>query len=132
MKESSIFTRNTGCSGPSTFGFRHAFVIRHSSFIILSAPLFLFLALPLARAAEPLRALLITGGCCHDYEAQKKTLTEGISARANVAWTIVHEGDADGKDHKFSIYQKPDWAGGFDVVVHNECSGGVTNVAWVE
>ena len=85
-----------------------------------------------ARAAEPLRALLITGGCCHDYEAQKKTLTEGISARANVAWTIVHEGDADGKDHKFSIYQKPDWAAGFDVVVHNECSGGVTNVAWVE
>ncbi len=85
-----------------------------------------------ARAAEPLRALLITGGCCHDYEAQKKTLTEGISARANVAWTIFHEGDADGKDHKFSIYQKPDWAARFDVVVHNECSGGVTNVAWVE
>src|SRR6266481_3552378 len=85
-----------------------------------------------AEASEPLRALLITGGCCHDYEGQKKILTEGISARANVTWTIIHEGDAEGKNHKFSIYEKPDWAKGFDVVVHNECSGGVTNVAWVE
>ena len=35
---------------------------------------------------------MVTGGCCHDYEAQKKILSEGISARANVEWTIVHEG----------------------------------------
>src|ERR1041385_110733 len=85
-----------------------------------------------AQAAEPLRALMITGGCCHDYEAQKKILSEGISARANVTWTIIHEGSGDSKDTKFSIYNKPDWASGFDVVVHNECSGMVTNVDWVE
>src|SRR6266850_4708289 len=85
-----------------------------------------------AEAAEPLRALMITGGCCHDYEAQKKILSEGISARANVTWTIIHEGDQDGKDHQFSIYEKPNWAKGFDVIVHNECSGKVTNVVWVE
>src|SRR5262245_31472643 len=83
-------------------------------------------------AAEPLRALLITGGCCHDYEAQKKTLTEGISARANVTWTIIHEGDSSDKDTEYSIYKKPNWAKGFDVVVHNECAGRLTNVAWVE
>src|ERR1700687_617589 len=114
------------------FGFFYSIINRHSSFVILLVPLFLWLALPVARSAEPLRALLITGGCCHDYEAQKKILCEGISARANVVWTILHEGDADGKEHKFSIYEKPDWAKGFDVVVHNECSGSVTNVAWVE
>jgi uncharacterized protein len=85
-----------------------------------------------AQAAEPLHALLITGGCCHDYEAQKKILTEGISARANVTWTILHEGGADDKEHEFSIYKKPDWTKGFDVIVHNECSGQVTNVAFVE
>ncbi len=83
-------------------------------------------------AGEPLRALLVTGGCCHDYESQKKILTEGISARANVDWTVIHEGDDEGKNHKFSIYGKPDWTKGFDVVVHNECSGFVTNVDWVE
>src|SRR5947207_9044038 len=83
-------------------------------------------------SAEPLRALLVTGGCCHDYEAQKKTLTEGISARANVTWTIIHEGDNAGKDTEYSIYKKPDWAKDFDVIVHNECAGQLTNVAWVE
>ena len=31
---------------------------------------------------KPIRALMVTGGCCHDYEAQKKILSEGISARA--------------------------------------------------
>jgi len=83
-------------------------------------------------AVEPLRALMVTGGCCHDYQAQKKILSEGISARAPVVWTIVHEGDADGREHKFSVYEKPDWAKGFDVVLHNECSGMVSNVDWVE
>jgi type 1 glutamine amidotransferase len=96
------------------------------------AVLFLLAGALFTNGAEPLRALMITGGCCHDYTAQKKILSEGISARANITWTIVHEGDSDGKDHKFSIYEKPDWAKGFDVVVHNECSGGVTNVDWVE
>src|SRR6266496_6202905 len=85
-----------------------------------------------SKSAELLRALLVTGGCCHDYEAQKKILSEGISARANVTWTIVHEGSSDSKETKFSAYEKPDWAKGFDVVVHNECSGFVTNVDWVE
>src|SRR5258708_359318 len=80
--------------------------------------------------AEPLRALLVTGGCCHDYEHQKTILTEGISARANVTWTIVHEGD-DTRDHQVSIYEKPDWAKGYDVVLHDECFGYVTNVEFI-
>jgi ribosomal protein S18 acetylase RimI-like enzyme len=85
-----------------------------------------------ALAAEPLHALMIAGGCCHDYTNQTRILAEGISARSHVVWTIVHEGDEDGKDHKFALYEKGDWAKGYDVVVHDECSGGVTNVAWIE
>ena len=81
-------------------------------------------------AAEPIRALLVTGGCCHDYEAQEKILSEGISARANVTWTIVHEGTD--RTHYVSIYTNADWAKGFDVVLHNECFGQATNVAFVE
>lgn len=80
---------------------------------------------------KPLRALMITGGCCHDYENQKRILAEGISARARVEWTVVHEG-GESRDHKVSIYSKPDWAKGYDVVVHNECFGGVTDDAFVE
>lgn len=83
-----------------------------------------------ADGPKPIRALMVTGGCCHDYEAQKKILSEGISARANVEWTIIHEGKD--RTDRVSIYAKPDWAEGFDVVVHNECFGAVDDVAYVE
>lgn len=88
------------------------------------------LVLSAAESKKPLRALLVTGGCCHSFETQKLILSEGISARANVEWTIVHEGDD--REHRVSIYEKADWAKGYDVVVHNECFGFVDDVAFVE
>lgn len=89
------------------------------------------LSLPVHGAApKPIRALMICGGCCHDYEAQKKIISEGVSARANVEWTIFHEGKE--RDHKLTIYDRADWAKGYDVVVHNECFGHVTDVAFIE
>ncbi len=87
----------------------------------------------LALAAEPtrpLRALLVTGGCCHDYTKQKVIIPEGVSARANVVWTVVHEGDD--REHRVSIYSNPDWAKGYDVGVHNGCYGFVNDAAFVE
>ena len=87
---------------------------------------------------RPIKALMVCGGCCHDYEKQKKILSEGITARANVEWTIVHEGipdsarKYDARDHKVSIYEKPDWWKGYDIVVHNECFGAVNDVKFVE
>ena len=46
-----------------------------------------------AAADKPIRALLVCGGCCHDYAHQKDILTKGISARANVEWTIAYDQD---------------------------------------
>jgi hypothetical protein len=65
---------------------------------------------------KPIKALLVTGGCCHDYERQKLILTQGISARADVEWTIVHQGGST-TNTKIPLYENPDWAKGFDVVV---------------
>lgn len=73
---------------------------------------------------------MVTGGCCHDYPNQKRIISEGISARANVNWTIVQEGT--NREHQVSIYTNANWAKGFDVILHNECFGMVTNVAFVE
>ena len=103
----------------------------------LTLPALLLLAsVAFSPSAEPetpaaLKVLMVTGGCCHDYENQKMILAEGLSSRANVEFTIVHEG-GDKRDHKVSIYEKEDWAKGYDVVVHNECFGAVTDVAFVE
>lgn len=83
----------------------------------------------------PIRALMVCGGCCHDYKNQKQILSEGISARANVTWTIVQEDapkGADERGHRVSIYEKPDWWKGYDVIVHNECFGMVADNAFIE
>ncbi len=80
---------------------------------------------------RPIRALLVTGGCCHDYDRQKLILTRGISARANVLWTVVHQGGTS-TDTKIPLYDDPNWADGFDIVVHNECFAHVTDKEFVD
>lgn len=77
-------------------------------------------------AAEPIRALLVLGGCCHDYATQKTLLSEGISKRANVQWSIAYDTDK-GTKHLNPIYENEDWAKGFDVIVHDECCSDVTD-----
>jgi len=84
-----------------------------------------------AADAKPLRALYITGGCCHDYNKQKVIIPEGVSARANVTWEIVQEGGTATK-HRVSIYEKSGWSKGYDIVVHNECFADVDDAQFVE
>ncbi|MHC5540294.1 ThuA domain-containing protein, partial [Singulisphaera rosea] len=80
---------------------------------------------------KPIRALLITGGCCHDYTKQKTILSEGISARAPVVWTIVQQGGTT-TNTKLPVYENPDWAKGYDIVVHNECFSDIPDPAWTQ
>lgn len=84
-----------------------------------------------AEAGKPLEVLYITGGCCHDYDGQKKVIADGLAARARVKMTVVHEGGSS-TDHKVSIYSKPDWAKGYDVVFHNECFANVKDLDFVK
>ena len=80
---------------------------------------------------KPIRALLVIGGCCHDYERQKDIITKGISARANVQWVIAYDPNK-GTNHKNPIYNNADWAKGFDVVVHDECSADVKDLETID
>lgn len=96
---------------------------------------FLFLAVvtTVSFAAEkvrPIKALLVTGGGFHDYTAQRKTLTEGLAQRLNIEITVVQEGTT--REHRLSIYEKANWADGYDVVIHNECFGMVADKDFVE
>jgi len=98
-----------------------------SSFLVAIA-----FALPVGAAdsVKALRALLVCGGCCHDYTNQKRILSEGISARAYVEFTIVQEGND--RTNRVSIYEKPDWWKGYDIIVHNECFGMVNDDKFIE
>lgn len=77
-----------------------------------------------------LKALLITGGCCHDYTLQTEILKSEMAKRANVDWTVVNQGGTT-KDTKIPIYDNPKWADGYDVVVHNECFADVLDEKWI-
>ncbi|MBK8094446.1 MAG: ThuA domain-containing protein [Verrucomicrobiaceae bacterium] len=92
-----------------------------------------FLTSP-AQEVKPLKVLMVCGGCCHDYANQKLILAEGISARANVEFTIVHEESRvkDDRTHQVSIYKSP--IGPLDTMwwCITECFGAVTDVPFVE
>ena len=95
------------------------------NFLQLAAALLALSVLP-ASAAEkhytgkPLRLLLITGGCCHNYAFQSQAMKEGVSARVDSEWKVVNEGGT-GTRGQIALYDQADWAKPFDVVVHNEC-----------
>jgi type 1 glutamine amidotransferase len=85
-----------------------------------------------ASAAElrPLRALLVCGGCCHDYPVQKDVLKRGIEARARVIVETVQQGGVS-KESQIPLYANRDWAKGYDVVIHDECFGAVADTNWI-
>jgi hypothetical protein len=106
-----------------------------SKTLLLLAPALIFnLLAPPARAADapkPLKVLLIAGGCCHDYTKQKDILKKGIEARANAVVDIIFVDDGS-TSPKLPIYGKPDYANGYDVVIHDECAADVNDPAVVE
>lgn len=80
---------------------------------------------------KPIRALLITGGCCHNYKFQSEALTKGIEKHAPVEWTVVNEG-GNGTRAQIDLYNNPDWASPYDVVVHNECFADTTDPEYIQ
>ena len=82
-----------------------------------------------AADVKPLRVLLITGGCCHDYANQKEILKQGIEARANVVVDQIHTEIPQGTPATkppLPIYGNPDYAKGYDVVIHDECAADIS------
>lgn len=82
-------------------------------------------------AVKPLRVLLIAGGCCHEYGKQKDILKAGLEARANVQVDIIYSPDGSTKP-PFPFYGKPDYAQGYDLVIHDECASDISEPAVVE
>lgn len=82
-------------------------------------------------APAPIKALLLTGGCCHDYKNQKDILKQGLEKRLNIVVTQIHVDDGSTKP-KLPIYGNPDYANGYDLVIHDECAADINDQAAVE
>lgn len=82
-----------------------------------------------APAARPIRALLITGGCCHNYSLQAAALVDRANS-PGITWTVLHE-MVNGTRAILPFYDNPNWAKGYDVVVHNECFADTTDPTYI-
>jgi len=102
----------------------------HRTFLLVGGLLVAGFSATTAAETKPVRALLITGGCCHNYSFQSQQLTNAVARLAQVEWKIVREG-GNGTRAEISFYDNPDWAKGFDVVVHNECFADTTNQTYI-
>jgi uncharacterized protein len=81
-------------------------------------------------SGRPLKALIITGGCCHNYKFQSEALTAAITKVANAEVTVVNEGGT-GTRAEIDLYKKADWAKPYDVIIHNECFADTTNEDYI-
>ena len=92
----------------------------------------LFATAPLtAQDAKPLKVLLITGGCCHDYAKQKDILKKGIEERINAQVDQIHS-ESTKEDAPLAIFGNPEYGKGYDVIIHDECVSKIKDPAVVE
>ncbi len=89
-----------------------------------------FCTIALGQEAKPktIRALLIAGGCCHDYAKQQEALCKGIQSRANVQ-VDVYWTDNSTTTPILPLYGKLNWAEEYDVIIHDECAADVKDPA---
>ena len=101
----------------------------------LAAALLLFLSpatqAETEEAGKSINILLITSGCCHDYDFQTKSMQLAFeNAGVDANWTVVNEGGK-GTAAEIDFYKDSEWAKGFDVCIHNECFAKTKNADYI-
>ena len=82
-------------------------------------------------AGQPrINALIVSGGCCHDYALQGRLLMDAVSRALPVDWTLVVQGGR-GTTGSMPVYARSDWSKGFDIVIHNECLANVDDPQYI-
>ena len=88
-----------------------------------------------AQAVKPIKILIVSGGGYHNYANQRVILETGLKARLNADITHTFydmKPDEDQTKPKLPIFTNPNYADGYDVVIHNECGAGVDDQAIVQ
>lgn len=79
--------------------------------------------------AKDLKALMITGGCCHDYNLQKEIIKESLTSRLPISIDVQHDQDANEMKKKLS---KTTWHQGYDLIIYNFCHAKETDKSYVD
>jgi type 1 glutamine amidotransferase len=106
-------------------------LLQRWSGVVFLASLLALGSLVQAQDSESVKILLITGGCCHDYDFQAKAMQIAFKERGIAAvWTVVNDGGK-GTSATIDLYDDPNWAEGFDVVIHNECFANTSDAEYI-
>ena len=81
-------------------------------------------------AGPRINALVVSGGCCHDYPLQARLLMDAVNRSLNVDWTVVVQGGR-GTRGSMPVYARSDWSKGFDIVIHNECLADIDDPQYI-
>lgn len=84
-------------------------------------------------APVPIKALLVTGGCSHDYETRKGIIVQGLRERVKrpIEWMVKHQGDGE-SDARIPLFEESEWAKGYDIVIHDHCFPRVRETVYVD
>ena len=88
-----------------------------------------------AQTVKPIKVLIVSGGCCHNYAAQRAILEAGLKARIPADVTHAFYDPKPGEKATrpaLPIHGNPRYADGYDVVVHNECAADEDSAAVVD
>ena len=76
---------------------------------------------------KPLKVLLATGGCCHDYKKQGDIIPALLKTRGNFEVEVIGPDLAAVQE----ALRAPDWAAGYDAVIYNLCDANQTDAALI-
>jgi type 1 glutamine amidotransferase len=77
-------------------------------------------SMPSFGGKKRIRALMVTGGCCHDYPAEAATMMKLLQNELPIDWNIAYLNWGANRDVP-ALYADPNWYKGYDIIVHNDC-----------
>lgn len=98
-------------------------------YLILALTVLLTSCSTAEKKPKSLKALYLTGGCCHDYKNQQHIIPEGMAKRIDIKTDIIFEMKAEAMKEKLS---KKGWAKGYDLVIYNLCHAKETDKKFVD
>lgn len=84
-----------------------------------------------ASAQAPIRALYVTGGGFHDFEALEPIVIGGLAERLPVEWTVDRTAGTS-TETLIERHRTTDWADEFDLVVYNMSFSHVVDPEWID
>ena len=97
---------------------------------IITSVMALFMILHYSNAAKPIKVLLVSGGCFHDYAIQTRIIEDSLNRYIyNIDWQTLNLNAS--CDEIVPLMASKEWGKGYDLVAFNICWAYVTDTAYI-